>query len=533
KDVKLFEYDESEEKDEKGRSELNEQKEKNKEEKKKKPKYLKDVVATRLIEEGPELEDEDVDDRKKSYNEEQEEIKKEFLDAVEEFGNDEGNFLKQKETGNENEEAYDNDDDGEFAKKLDEYFGGDGELDDSQTFLKEFFRNKMWVDKEKKDKRVVIDDEEVDEVLRDEEEIEMQEEYESNFRYEENVGDRVMGNSWRVEGSVRKKENARKDQRKSKENRMKIAEMEREEHLKHLKNLKKQEIKEKMKKVMEIARFKEEKTFPLKTKDLEDDFDPEAYDRLMKVTYNDQYYNKDDVDPTFGEDREEDWVEVKKPNFEKEDELLGLPKGWDVLESTDGFLAARERSLKLKLKNGGGEEEEEEETKESKRKRKRKMSLVKRAQEEMMEEYYKLDYEDTIGNLKTRFKYAKLKPNRYGLSTAEILMMEENELNQYVPLKKLAPYIEKEWKVNKNKRYQQKLKNKELDGGGKLDGHKSDKKKRFRDGSDLSTSATANEHRKEQMEESNGDDGNLSRRAKRRRRQAEKLPQSRLVAYGR
>ncbi|GAV56762.1 hypothetical protein CFOL_v3_00304 [Cephalotus follicularis] len=220
KDVKLFEYDESEEKDEKGRSELNEQKEKNKEVKKKKPKYLKDVVATHLIEEGPELEDEDVDDRKKSYNEEQEEIKKEFLDAVEEFGNDEGYFLKQKETGNENEEAYDNDDDGEFAKKLDEYFGGDGELDDSQTFLKEFFRNKMWVDKEKKDNRVVIDDEEVDEVLRDEEEIEMQEEYESNFRYEENVGDRVMGHSRRVEGSVRKKENARKDQRKSKENRM-------------------------------------------------------------------------------------------------------------------------------------------------------------------------------------------------------------------------------------------------------------------------------------------------------------------------
>ncbi|GAV73518.1 Kri1_C domain-containing protein, partial [Cephalotus follicularis] len=231
------------------------------------------------------------------------------------------------------------------------------ELDESHTFLKEFFRNKMWDDKEKKHKRVVIDDEEVDEVLIDEEEIEMQEEYESNFRYAKNMGDRVMGHSRRVEGSVRKNENARKDQRKSKEDKMKIAEMEREEHLKHLKNLKKQEIK---------------------------------------------------------------------------------------------------------------------------------------------------------GDLKTSFKYAKLKPNRYGLSTAEILMMEEKELNQYVPLKKLAPYIEREWKVDKNKRYQQKLKNKELGEGGKLDGHKSDKKKRFRDGSDQSTSATGNEHRKVQMEESNSDDGNLS-----------------------
>ncbi|GAV79682.1 Kri1_C domain-containing protein [Cephalotus follicularis] len=164
---------------------------------------------------------------------------------------------------------------------------------------------------------------------------------------------------------------------------------------------------------------------------------------------------------------------------------------------------------------------------------KRKMSLVKRAQEEMMEEYYKLDYEDTIWDLKTRFKYAKLKPNRYGLSTAEILMMDEKGLNQYVSLKKHAPYIEKEGKFDKNKRYQQKLKNKELGEGGKLDGHKSDKNKRFRDGSDLSTSVTGNEHRKVQMKESNGDDRNLSRRAKRRYCQAEKLPQSRLVAYGR
>ncbi|KAJ4721556.1 protein KRI1-like [Melia azedarach] len=500
KDINLFD---SESDGSEGEEEQESQKTGKKEKEKKKAMYLKDVMAKHLIEEGPEFQEENEEDlgekkkKKKSYSEEQEEIRKAFLDAVKEAEaskEEDDGFLKEKKKEDDDEDFEDADNE-VFVRKLDEYFGQDGELDEKKMFLKEFFKNKMWIDKDKKDKEVGID--EVEDLLREDDELERQELYETTYRHEEGVEDRVMGHSRKVEGSVRKKDNARKGQRKSKEERMKIAEMERKEELKHLKNLKKKEMKERMKKVMAIAGFKEEEELPLNLKDLDDEFDPEEYDRMMKSVFDEKYYGAEDLDPQFGHDRDEEEGDIEKPDFDKEDELLGLPKGWDVIESGNGFKAARERSLKR---------EQKEVYEESKRKRKRKMSLVQRAREEMLEEFYKLDYEDTIGDLKTRFKYAKVKPNRYGLKTEEILMMDEKDLNQYVSVKKLAPYREKEWKVQDSKRYQQKLKNKELILGQKSDDRKGGKRKRLKDDAEKSAlEIGAKGDEKARQEEPNAD----------------------------
>ncbi|KAJ6426811.1 hypothetical protein OIU84_022410 [Salix udensis] len=419
----------------------------------------------------------------------------------------------------------------EFEKKLGDYFGGQGELDEGSMFLRDFFKNKMWLAKDEKDG---FGEDEVDELLTDEKEVERQEKYEEsyNFRYEESVGDRVLGHSRKVEGSVRKKDNPRKDQRKNKEERMKIAEMERKEELKHLKNLKKKEMKEKMKKVMEVAGFKDDDDFPLDLDDLEDEFDPNDYDKMMKKAFDAQYYEAEDVEPGFGSDDDDD--ETEKPDFDKEDELLGLPKNWDMIDSSDGFLAARERSLKLKQQDGNDNCEKEEEGsgeergEESKRKRKRKMSLVQKVKEEMMEEYYKLDYEGTIGDLKTRFKYAKVEPNKFGLKTEEVLDMDDKELNQYVSIKKLAPYMDKEWKVPSAKKRQQKMLIRERWQ------EKSNKKSESKHKKEKSSSVPGSKQDgTEKLDESNVDTGNLSRKSKRRRRQAElKLSRPRLIAYG-
>ncbi|KAI9196987.1 hypothetical protein LWI28_028781 [Acer negundo] len=124
---------------------------------------------------------------------------------------------------------------------------------------------------------------------------------------------------------------------------MKIAELERQEELKHFKNLKKKEMKERMKKVMAIAGFKEDEHLPLNLKDFDDEFDSDEYDKMMKAVFGDKYHDTADVDPEFGFDREGDEDEIEKPDFDKEDELLGLPKGWDVIKSGDRFKAAREK----------------------------------------------------------------------------------------------------------------------------------------------------------------------------------------------
>lgn len=102
-------------------------------------------------------------------------------------------------------------------------------------------------------------------------------------------------------------------------------------------------------------------------------------------------------------------------------------------------------------------------------KRKGKFSLKDKVElEKEFDEYYKLDYEDTIGDLKTRFKYRQVEPNSYGLKTYEILQSDDRDLNQYVPIKKLAPYREDEWQVTHHK-----MKNKaSILGGQKIEDKK-------------------------------------------------------------
>uniref|UniRef100_A0A0R0GUW0 Kri1-like C-terminal domain-containing protein n=1 Tax=Glycine max TaxID=3847 RepID=A0A0R0GUW0_SOYBN len=446
-DVRLFGSDDS------GDGEGGEkEKVKSKDKKGEKPMYLKDVVAKHLIEEGADFDKGFVSkDGKKTYGDEQEELKKAFLEAVEREGLEDGEedfFIVKEKVGKEDKIDCD---DKELEEKPDEYFGGDAESNENSKFLRNYFMNKMWIDKS--GKNLKVGEGELEDISEDEMDLERQEEYE--YRFQETPGDRVLGHARKVEGSVRKKTNARKEQRKSKEER----------------------------------RAKDQKEREVVLKQIEEEFDPEVYDRMMKKAFDEKYYNAEDADPDFCSDNDD----IEKLDFEKEDELLGLPKGWDACGSNGRFLAARDKALKEKMESTSDddlpeedekekfentsdddlpereEEKEEKVPEEGSQKRKRKTALLEKARQAMMDEYYKLDYEDTIGDLKTRFKYAKTKPSRFGLSASEILLMDDKDFNQYVSLKKLAPYWEEEWKLSKQKRYMLKMRAKELLCASSLD----------------------------------------------------------------
>ncbi|KAI3970201.1 hypothetical protein MKW92_052688 [Papaver armeniacum] len=557
KDAKLFDSEDEGSEEEEG----------DRKEKKSKPKYLKDVIAETLLEDGGEDEDDDSRVRPggKSYNQEQEERRKKFLDVAErEFDDDDDeDLLKVKKRGEEEEDGENE----EIKKKCDDYFGNDEGLDENEKFLKNFIVKKMWVDKEK-GKRPQIDDLEV--LSEDDEEVWDQLDFERkfNFRYEEGTGDRILGHSRVIEGAVRKKVNRREEQRKRREDRMAEANKRNREELKHLKNLKKKEIMEKLDKIRAIGGLTEGEACALDLHDLEDDFDPEEHDKKMKKTFNDDYYNAEDAD--FGSEDDDEDGDIEKPDFDKEDELLGLPKDWDVCGTGDGFAAVRERVLKSKAgtedvedeehddddEDDEGEEhgddddddegeehgddhgdnesdqEEEEKPAEGKRKRKRKLSLREKvALFKEFDEYHKLDYEGTIGDLKTRFKYAPVQPLRFGLSAKEIINMDDKELNQYVPLKKIAPYTEVEWKVPKKLRNQLKIKNKLMEQEALSKHGKRPKNHGFKES--RTVEPVAEEEKKVQVEKVIGDVGELSRKRKRKERQKEVKPsKQRMAVYG-
>ncbi|KAL6841232.1 hypothetical protein ACP4OV_028750 [Aristida adscensionis] len=408
--------------------------------KKERPLYLKDVNARDLLEEGPEFAARSSRSSKYdriAYDEQQKKGLEAFLEADKKvLGDDDDDddddlFVEKPKRGaaaGGDDEEEDDEEEKQTKELAGEVFGDDEELDENEKFLKDFFLKRPYLESGKE--KSYMDD---IQGLSEEEELEKQEQYEVayNFRHEEAaasgavVPDRVLGHSRIVEGSVRKKESSRKQQRKSKEERIAQAKQEQAEELKHLKNLKKKEIAEKLERIRMIAGIDADAACKLGADDLDEDFDPEDYDRKMKQMFDESYYEADDVDPEFGSGEE---MDLEKPDFDKEDELLGLPKGWALDQSeepstsTDGKAAKGKISLKDKVEL-----------------------------EKEMEEYYKLDYEDTIGDLKTRFKYKHVKANSFGLSTYEILASDDRDLNQYVSMKKLAPYRESEWKVTHHK----------------------------------------------------------------------------------
>ena len=75
---------------------------------------------------------------------------------------------------------------------------------------------------------------------------------------------------------------------------------------------------------------------------------------------------------------------------------------------------------------------------------------------EAIEDYYKLDYADKIGDLNCRMKYREVFPNAFGLTTEEILSAEDRELNQWASLKKTVQFRSENDEKRDVKRYKRK-----------------------------------------------------------------------------
>eukprot|EP00249_Psilotum_nudum_P021202 c28017_g1_i1 orf=39-2042(+) len=536
-------------------------------EKKKKPVYLKDALAKQLIEDGPCLEEWPSTEKiTLSYAQEQQALKNAFLESVANVGNDEGDeeedgFVKitknnkewlGREKGDEGEvitEGEQRSMDSDVRQRLEEYFGRDDNLDEEEKFLKTYLRNQSWIDRDHD--RIPSYDDIVGNVSEEEEELDRQDRFEAeyNFRFQEGACSQVMGHSRLVDGSVRRKNEMRKKKRQKKAERLSQEALERREELKRLKNIKKNEILKKLEKIRSVAGMESSsRSSPAGTlaalgeDDLEDDFDPEEYDEKMREVFGDAYYGEKDADAKF---QGYDMDSLVKPDFDAEDESLDLPKGWDEPPKF-GFSEAREKARRFQSQDSEGNYNSEEDKldyemaddevseKKLKRKKKGKISFrEKLAFDKQLGEYYKLDYEDMIGNLPTRFKYRQIKQNTYGLSTFDILLADDKDLNEYISLKKLATFRTEEWKPNKHHHLSQKMRK-------KLALNLSSKKSEKAKTSCSVSSHSSNPSDKDKMLKSNGSDAlqfnngeiKATKKRKKCRRGGPVISQSRLIAYG-
>ena len=273
-------------------------------------------------------------------------------------------------------------------------------------FLIDYVLNKGWVDKQAS--KVPSYEKIIEEDLEDEEAVEVAEEFEMthNFRYEQEGGAQIQTYARNIEGSMRREESSRKEQRKAAKERKALEKVQKAEELKRLKNLKMAEIKKKLEK---ITKGKSSVKVEEIADDFEGDFDPEKHDKMMQKLVADEEAEEDEK-PVFSSDSEIDYTsdeEEKKPVIKK---------------ATKALKKAAKKSQASASNEDASDESE-------------KARLSK-----YLDEIYNMDYEDLIGDIPCRFKYQQVEPSTFGLTFDEILMADDAQLNSYFSLKKLAPY---------------------------------------------------------------------------------------------
>ncbi|KRY52549.1 Protein KRI1 -like protein, partial [Trichinella britovi] len=294
------------------------------------------------------------------------------------------------------------------------------QADEGELFLRDYLLNRRY--REKDDGDAVVDnvDYEEDEIL-----LEKQCEFERkhNFRFEEPNAHTIITYPRDVKDSLRRKDDSRKQIRERQKERKEREKVKREEEIKLLKNLKKKEISEKLEKIKETAKLE---SISLNDYDLDGDYDPDEHDRKMKETFNDEYYSRGDADQ-------------KRPQFSDSDDDEHFDNDEPTISSANTY-----RSINKKLKEEVLAQNSEIDV------------------EKYFDEYYKLDYEDVIGDMPCRFKYRNVMANDFGLSADEVFNNEDKTLNAWVSLKKMTQYTTEEEEKYLLQSYQKKAKNVKL-----------------------------------------------------------------------
>ncbi|CCH58565.1 hypothetical protein TBLA_0A07760 [Henningerozyma blattae CBS 6284] len=452
-----------------------------------KPIYLKDYHRMNLLAGNTFADDEDEDrmnhddedftktvDGKQSFVSQQREERQQLLAEINDaFKNDETEDKKENSSKDSDE-----DEDDFLTKKEPKQKTKTPALKlpdpskDEEKFLEAFVSGQAWIPK-KGDKVIPLDGEQEND--EDEEEFDdAVEEFEHayNFRYEDPNAAEIVSYA-RNQATLRRSANTSRRKKREEEKQEKKSENENREKKIHKKKEEKVQYKytdvlEQLKK--EYGADLDEKMIKKITETLlNSDFSADSWDQVVGDIFNEEFYDKEGK-PTWDDDDElmAEFNAEQGANNDKEEndnkEVGDAEEAGDDDEEVGeddeevGNDDAREKQTRKGKKN----------EKKSKRKEKKDMSEIieKTIQQNkltIIEEVEK-EEEERKSRSRTRdedglkFRYREVSPESYGLTAREIFAADDADLNQYIGLKKFAPYRPKELrdkdrrKVTKSKR---------------------------------------------------------------------------------
>ncbi|XP_045136105.1 protein KRI1 homolog isoform X2 [Portunus trituberculatus] len=358
-----------------------------------------------------------------------------------------------------------NEDDRGLLESLKEAWN-DPKKSTDEKWLIDFFVNERYNEEEDDSKLrpyngVVIDEESISE---DEKTLEAMETFETKYRFRFEEPDeefikkypRIIQDSMRAKDERRKQKRIALKERKQKEKEVKRQEIER------LKALKYKEIEAKIDKIKEASGNQD---IDLGEKLFEEDFDEEQHDQVMSEMFGEDYYAVDDGNdekPVFDNDEDIDVIQDYDHWLEKQDANIydGEETGdWEeedhgAYSMGDGHNRTEARSLQQEMIEASSKKKGRRKSKFAKAIKQKKPVFDPREKdfESYFDEYYQLDFEDIISGMPCRFKYRKVEPNNFGLSTEEILSAQDKELNKWISLKKILRYQRDEKEESKDKK---------------------------------------------------------------------------------
>ncbi|CDK24363.1 unnamed protein product [Kuraishia capsulata CBS 1993] len=375
-----------------------------------KPVYLKDVQRENILSGKVfQNEEEEAEEDKRTYVQQQREDKSQLLSEIKgAFSDDESdgedNFLQQKS------KPVSTDD---MVKLPNPEVDGAG-------FLEAYVNSKAWISEKDEPVQLEEDDDEFEEAA---------EKFENayNFRYEDANSAEIISYA-RNQATMRRSEtNSRKKQRDRKK----------EEVVKEKQAVEQEISRKKLKKVNTVtdrlAKIKEAIGEDVDSKVVEkvfgdsllaDDFNDADWDAKMSEIFNQQYYEGDDAKPT-----------------------------WSDSEA-EGEAVEEEPAESSKVSKKKQKKQEKHESKKSK-------SSLKTLAEKIVEsnvETIRDEVEEERGRSKNeiKFRYREVSPDSFGLNVRDILMADDKQLNDFIKLKKFAPFKPREQRAKDKRKYAKK-----------------------------------------------------------------------------